>query len=78
MRFVNPKRELQRAVAEQAKLPPELLRGRTRLDLLQRCHTDDLIDLKAYFDAASSVVYDELMRRAREEYGDEREHGHDH
>jgi hypothetical protein len=68
---MSPARALQRNLFFVAKMPRNLRHNATPLgDLVRKMDGEDLIELKAYFDAQSSIVYDELLRRAKEEYGD--------
>lgn len=68
---MNPKRALERVVVDDAKLP-KFLRYKQRPlgEVVKRISGGDLVELVAYFDAQASIVRDELMRRATEEYGD--------
>lgn len=68
---MSPARALRRNLFHVAKMPRNLRHNGTPLgDLVRRMDDSDLIELKAYFDAESSIVKDEIVRRAKEVHGE--------
>lgn len=68
---MSPARALRRNLFYVAKMPRNLRHNGTPLgDLVVKMDDGDLIELKAYFDAQSSIVMDEIKRRVKETYGD--------